>query len=781
MAQTIKNGQDIRAKVDAGGTDVGIEVNGDEVTVATGADDYKSIVTPAWIPITTPTIWTPGAGLAWILDNIKITNTSAFTRTITFYKGGTTAQFQWGTPIQLAAGESAEWTSVGWVMYNLLGDPVVSAGAHEHTTASGMPLTSDEHVTYQQHVALATPGAGATNRVRTYANLYNRMEQVDSTGLHQSMLSPYLLNVKDFNAKGDDSTDDLAAINAAIAYGVANYATFGWTLYFPSGVYRVSGAITFASSKIEVIGAGRGSTKIRNTDANLTSDILVFGAQSEVTIRDISIWSNVNRTAGSGILLNGTSSISITRMFIWNMFIGINMQSPSQLVTISDMTIHGPNTAGCYGINLDSDAFGDINIGPNVVISQINASQGTGININATLYVTMNIVDIVGWKNALVMNPPAGKTLSWCFFNSCLFDTSGERGVIIYSSGATAILRGMFFNNCWFATSGVTGGGSGLGDGLYIDTGAGGVVDDIRLVGCRSLNNKLHGVYVGALCTNINITDSTIVGNSTQTANTYDGIRLAANASQFSITNNRIGGAYGIFLNQQQYSVNLLAGTSNNYTITNNDCSGNTTANSTGTIFDGGATSTFGQKFITANLGHAIKGKMDAIVAATAGLNTTETVIIGGLAKAVIPKNSLTVGDQFKIRIWGTTTATVANVTTIRIRIGTAGTTGDGAVMTITLPASAAAGTTIPFDIEAVMTIRTTGGSASVHGTAVIRNQSVTSNATASTGIMIFATQVIIPTFATFASNVANYIEVTHVTAATTTTNTIQGGFLEWL
>src|SRR5206468_11333952 len=99
---------------------------------------------------------------------------------------------------------------------------------------------------------------------------------------------------------------------------------------------------------------------------------------------------------------------------------------------------------------------------------------------------------------------------------------------------------------------------------------------------------------------------------------------------------------------------------------------------------------------------------------------------------------------------WGTCTATVANVVTIRIRIGAAGTTGDTAAMTITFPASAAAGTTIPFEVEGTMTIRTLGAAATVHGTARFHNQNVTSNATASVGISVFQSQVIIPTFATF-------------------------------
>lgn len=176
-----------------------------------------------------------------------------------------------------------------------------------------------------------------------------------------------------------------------------------------------------------------------------------------------------------------------------------------------------------------------------------------------------------------------------------------------------------------------------------------------------------------------------------------------------------------------------------------------------------------------------------AAVAPTGALNTTLTLLAGGLPPALAggpaPSSlrALCVGDCFRFRVWGTNTSTVAGITTLTIRIGTAGTTGDGAVMTIALPISAGSGTTIPFEVEGLMTIRTLGSAATAHGTARLHNQNVTSNSTASVGISVFQSQVIIPTFATFDSTAANFIELCHVTAATTTTNTIQGALLEWV
>lgn len=73
-------------------------------------------------------------------------------------------------------------------------------------------------------------------------------------------------------AKGDDSTDDTNAINAAAAYAAtlggptANYP--GATLFFPPGIYRwgnPGGVPTALSigSRIRVLGSGRGATTLR--------------------------------------------------------------------------------------------------------------------------------------------------------------------------------------------------------------------------------------------------------------------------------------------------------------------------------------------------------------------------------------------------------------------------------------------------------------------------------------------------------------------------------------
>jgi hypothetical protein len=81
----------------------------------------------------------------------------------------------------------------------------------------------------------------------------------DHEEIHKLLNSAYL-NVRDpdYGAAGDGTTDDTAAIQAAIddlanGYGPAN--TVGGTVYLPNGVYKVSSALLL-KNKVQLVGTG---------------------------------------------------------------------------------------------------------------------------------------------------------------------------------------------------------------------------------------------------------------------------------------------------------------------------------------------------------------------------------------------------------------------------------------------------------------------------------------------------------------------------------------------
>lgn len=121
--QVLKNNDNIAAKQDVG-TDVNFDVNGMTIAHATGLPTGLR-AQGALSTTATALLTTPSSGNSHVIGSIKITNTGASTRIVTFYvdENGTTytAATQWGSVIQLLTLESAEWTGTGWMLYDANG------------------------------------------------------------------------------------------------------------------------------------------------------------------------------------------------------------------------------------------------------------------------------------------------------------------------------------------------------------------------------------------------------------------------------------------------------------------------------------------------------------------------------------------------------------------------------------------------------------------------------------------------------------------------------------
>lgn len=101
-------------------------------------------------------------------------------------------------------------------------------------------------------------------------------------------------SVKQFGAKGDDSTNDATAFSNAITA-----AGTGGNLYVPAGTYKINSAITI-TQKITLQGAGKGATKIvRNFSGATDSEgVFNFTTVSGSSIKDMQIYSATGTTGG---------------------------------------------------------------------------------------------------------------------------------------------------------------------------------------------------------------------------------------------------------------------------------------------------------------------------------------------------------------------------------------------------------------------------------------------------------------------------------------------------
>jgi len=108
-------------------------------------------------------------------------------------------------------------------------------------------------------------------------------------------------NVKAFGATGDGSTDDTAAIQAAIN---AAEAAGGGEAFLPAGEYIISAALDIDSDNVTVCGAGIGATIISGNGSEGFDGITIDNVDNcvvrDLTVRRI-LWAGANEAAGINI------------------------------------------------------------------------------------------------------------------------------------------------------------------------------------------------------------------------------------------------------------------------------------------------------------------------------------------------------------------------------------------------------------------------------------------------------------------------------------------------
>lgn len=83
----------------------------------------------------------------------------------------------------------------------------------------------------------------------------------------------FMVNVKDHGAMGDDSTDDTAAIQAAIDVVGAYAAPYGGVVFFPRGIYRVSNLDVTGLKNVRFVGESGAGGVVVQRGAILRADL----------------------------------------------------------------------------------------------------------------------------------------------------------------------------------------------------------------------------------------------------------------------------------------------------------------------------------------------------------------------------------------------------------------------------------------------------------------------------------------------------------------------------
>ena len=379
------------------------------------------------------------------------------------------------------------------------------------------------------------------------------------------------IDVVGYGAVGNGIADDTGAINSAIS---ALPAT-GGIIYFPPGIYLVSGTIPIVQSSVRLMGAGIGVSVIQQTSTTL--DTISFGNGSTLfsylSVSDLSIWSSVVNTAGAAIKLNDVSIVALSRVEIEGTFIGVNALASTNLV-LDSVTVKNPEVTTGTGIIING---GNNHFLDKVLVYTTSTQCLYGLQILATDSCWVDNSHFLSTGVGIIANPVAAAVVQRVTVNNTAVASCTNDGVYL-NPAASGTVQGVRFSALR----------SSLNSGNGVNFGTTGTITSAQLHGCQVLDNALAGINLQATTSTYSLFDGCYIGgNSTSSSGTLSGIKVAANVNSFDIRTCRIGKS-PTSAATQKYGIEIAAGTSNNYAIIGNDLNDNVTAS----MIDGGSGTT---------------------------------------------------------------------------------------------------------------------------------------------------------------------------------------------
>jgi hypothetical protein len=265
--------------------------------------------------------------------------------------------------------------------------------------------------------------------------------------------SGMFFNVKSaaYGAVGDGVADDTSAIQAAI---IAAQAAGGGIVFFPTGTYRTTTALSVTGASIAFMGSGANASQLLIDHAS--NGLISFtGSAALATFQGLTLGP---KQASSGTMLNVTVGMSIRfdSCLIGNAFlttgIGLSCNTASGAVAVcvgcifqvggsAQFIVTSQGMAACYacrfvfpatayGVTAWSSSKGALAIGCWFEASLVTSGTFTGIAVGATATVRSNI--IMGCQ----FQAPAGGTFTaWT-------DTAGsllQEGLNSYGTGVLTV------------------------------------------------------------------------------------------------------------------------------------------------------------------------------------------------------------------------------------------------------------------------------------------------------------------------------------------------------
>lgn len=362
----------------------------------------------------------------------------------------------------------------------------------------------------------------------------------------------YHVNVRDYGATGNGSTDDTQAIKNAIAYAqslVIDRFLDGVEIHFPKGTYLISSTIKVTSSNIILTGESISSTVIFAPSSNF--DLIHFDGTAlslyAVGMRNIRIYTPSNAVSGKHLKTTKCINALFTDLYLVGWYDGIVVDGCGR--TYFDNIILSQENRGSGSCRYALDFIADSSINSDVHFSNIQITPPVLTSNDYT--VSIRCSDGIYFQNmhihggVLVQPTNIGNAQTCCsiFFTNCYFDTANDSNFLF--TGSADNYRNFMFANCYFRSA---------KKGLEFNSTS--VVSKVQLSNCNFSQQKFNGVE----CKNVNVEDVLFIGcyfsdNNVNNVATYgdmilQGVNFIINGCEF-----KNGGALG-------YGVQFKAGLS---------------------------------------------------------------------------------------------------------------------------------------------------------------------------------------------------------------------------
>lgn len=405
----------------------------------------------------------------------------------------------------------------------------------------------------QKITGLGTPTAATDAATKTYA---------DSRS--------HVLLASDFGVVADNSTDNAAALQAALTAARNSSYVGGMTVMLPAGVVRLASGVVIGSG-VELRGSGSpGGTTLRASGDGyfMITATQALGGTRACSVRNLGFDAVTKQTSGGGF--NGTSN--------WGTCNLEDLQFGSNLYTCIQAK---PQAGGAGGgryymrnirtLTIDSAGY-PAGITKAFVFDGSDASNQTveyylvdfGCSCaygEATEWLTLKWVDTLQINNSLFFQGAKGLVaigadnahrITSCRFVQTVFDS---QSVYAISEDYT---RPIDFTDCQVVNCSATGPAITVGANSQGFAWTGGMVAKNGGAGILVKNGASHTLITGAK----------LIDNNTANTASIPAVDVEAGASDFVVSGNIF--ANGYYSGHQKAGVRVAAGASNRYVITDN-------------------------------------------------------------------------------------------------------------------------------------------------------------------------------------------------------------------